>query len=306
MDLNRAAIFVRVVGEGGFSAAARALGLPKSSVSRAVSLLEDELGVRLLQRSTRKVTLTSAGTAFFDRASRGIAGVEEAAAAVADMQGALRGLIRITAPADAGVWLLEPLVSRFVLEHPGVHVEAVLTNRVVDMVEESFDLALRATATLDPSLIARRLVRGEIALYASHAYLARRGTPANVADLASHDCVLFRPVRGRRKWTLVGPGGPEIVEVTGPVGADDFTYLRNTLVAGVGIGLVPSILCRGAVDEGSLARVLPGHLAPTPPLALVYPSARYLPYRVAAFRDFLVAALGAERPPPEGNPAHWL
>src|SRR4051812_38130321 len=166
MDLNRAAIFVRVVDEGGFSAAARALRLPKSSVSRAVSLLEEELGARLLQRSTRKVRLTEAGTAFYERASRGIAGVEEAAAAVADLQGSLRGPIRITAPADAGVWLLAPLVARFVSLHPAVHIDVVLTTRVVDLVAEGFDFALRAAPLRDSSLIARKLAPIEVALYA--------------------------------------------------------------------------------------------------------------------------------------------
>src|SRR3954471_9033139 len=125
MDLTRAAIFVRVVDEGGFSAAARALRLPKSSVSRAVSLLEEELGARLLQRSTRKIRLTEAGSAFYERASRGIAGLEEAGAAVADLQGLLRGTVRITAPVDAGVWLLAPLVARFAGLHPGLYLELV-------------------------------------------------------------------------------------------------------------------------------------------------------------------------------------
>jgi DNA-binding transcriptional LysR family regulator len=301
MDLNRAAIFVRVVIEGGFSAAARALRLPKSSVSRAVALLEDELGARLLQRSTRKVQLTEAGSAFYERASRGIAGVEEAAAAVSDMQTALRGLIRITAPVDAGVWILEPLVVRFVRAHPGVHIESILTSRFVDMVNEGFDLALRVGSRLDASLIARRLTTGEAALYAAKAYIERRGQPARVADLATHDCVMFRPTRGRSTWTLAPPGGEEeTVEVTGPVGGDDFTFLRGAVLSGAGIGMLPSFLCHAAVETGALLRVLPDHLYPTPPLNLVYPSARYLPQRVAAFRDFLLSELARGPKTPSG------
>jgi DNA-binding transcriptional LysR family regulator len=297
MDLNRVAIFVRVVNEGGFSAAARALGLPKSSVSRAVALLESEIGARLLQRSTRKVNLTSAGTAFYERAARGIAGLEEAAAAVSDMQTALGGLIRITAPVDAGVWMLEPLISRFVLDHPGVHVEAVLTGRVIDLVEEGVDLALRASRTLDPLLVARRLVPPRVALFASPTYLARRGNPGRVAELADHDCVLFRAVRGRTLWTLDGPQGSETVEVTGPMSADEFSFVRAAVLSGVGIGLIPSFLCAGAVDSGRLTPVLPEHFLPTPPLNLVYPSARYLPHRVAVFRDYLVSVMGPGRTP---------
>jgi DNA-binding transcriptional LysR family regulator len=292
MDLNRAAIFVRVVDEGGFTAAARTLHLPKSSVSRAVSLLEEELGARLLQRSTRKIRLTEAGTTFYERASRGIAGVEEAAAAVGDLQASLRGPIRITAPGDAGVWLLAPLVSRFVELHPTVHLDVVLTQRVVDLVAEGVDFALRAGTLRDSSLVARKLGRVEAGLYAAPSYLARRGTPGRVADLARHDCILFRADRGRVTWTLNGPDHEERVEVTGPVAGDDFSFLHRIVLGGTGIGLLPSFLCRAAVDEGGLVRVLPRYAWRTAgSFHLVYSSARYLPHRAAVFRDFLLAGL---------------
>jgi DNA-binding transcriptional LysR family regulator len=296
MDLNRAAVFVRVVEEGGFSAAARSLRLPKSSVSRAVALLEEELGARLLQRSTRKVALTEAGGTFYERASRGLAGVEEAAAAVADLQGSLRGPVRITAPVDAGVWLLAPLVARFAGLHPMVRLDVVLTGRVVDMVAEGFDFAMRAAPLRDSALIARKLAPIEVALYAAPAYLARRGTPAAMSDLANHDCIVFRPDRGRGTWKLTGPQGEESVEVTGPVGADDFSFVQRVARAGVGIALLPSFLCMAATDEGELVRVLPGHSARGANFHLVYPSARYLPHRAGVFRDFLIAALGGDAP----------
>lgn len=293
MDLNRAAIFVRVVDQGGFTAAARILKLPKSSVSRAVTLLEEDLGVRLLQRSTRKMRLTEAGSAFYDRTSRGIAAMEEAAAAVADMHEGLRGVIRMTAPGDAGVWLLEPLIARFVREHRDVHIEMVLTGRVVDMVDEGFDLAFRAGRLRDTSLIARKLPRLESALFASAEYLARRGTPKRVAELAKHDCIPFRATRGRVTWTLTGPrGAEESVEVTGPVSADDFSYVRAAVQSGVGIGLLPSFLSRSP-DGESLVRVLPEHALRGAPLHLVYPSSRYLTHRVTVFRDFLLQAMNS-------------
>lgn len=291
MDLNRVAVFVRVVDEGGFSAAARALRLPKSSVSRAVTLLEEELGARLLQRSTRKIRLTEAGSAFYERASRGLAGVEEAAAAVADQHGSLKGPVRITAPVDAGVWMLAPLAARFVALHPAVHLDIVLTSRVVDMVAEGFDFALRAAPLRDTSLVARKLMPIEAGLYAAPAYLARKGAPATVAELARHDCVLFRPDRGRATWTVTGPSGEESVEVTGPVGVDDFSFVQRIVLAGTGIGLLPSFLCNEAAQDGSLVRVLPKHALRNGVFHLVYPSARYLPHRAAVFRDFLLAAL---------------
>lgn len=290
MDLNRVAVFVQVVERGGFTAAARVAGSPKSTVSRAVSLLEEELGVRLLHRSSRRVKLTEAGAAFYERASRGLAGLAEAAEAVSDMQHAVRGAIRVTSTADVGIWLLEPILSRFLREHPAVHVEIVLTNRVVDMADEGFDLAIRAGRLRDGALVARKLAPIEAALYASAEYVARRGTPESVPDLAKHDCVLFRPTRGHATMTLTGPEGEESVEVTGPIGGDDFAFVRGAVISGLGIGLLPSFLCTQSPGSG-LVRVLPSHAVRGGPLHLVYPSARYLPHRVAVLRDFLLAAL---------------
>ncbi|WP_437757157.1 LysR family transcriptional regulator [Sorangium sp. So ce1389] len=291
MDLNRIAVFVRVVDEQGFTAAARVLGLPKSSVSRSVALLEEALGARLLHRSTRSVRLTEAGAAFYERASRGVASLEEAAAMVADLQATVRGPIRITAPVDAGISLLGPHVARFVRRHPAVRIDVVLTGRVVDLVEEGFDLALRAGPVRDGSLIARKIGQVEDALYASPRYLERAGAPRSLGDLAAHRCVLFRATRGRAAWTLQGPAGDETVEVEGPVAVDDLSFVRRALLAGVGIGLLPGFLCARDVARGRLVRVLPSHVSTGAPVNLVYPSARYLPHRVAAFRDFLVEAL---------------
>ena len=306
MDLNRASIFLRVVDRQGFTAAGRAVGLPKSSVSRAVALLEDELGVRLLQRSTRRLRLTEAGEAFYERASRGMAELDQAAAAVTEMQGALRGPIRITAPVDIGVWLLQPVISRFVQEHSGVQVDVALTPRLVDMVHEGFDLALRAGRLRDTSLVARNLPAWNMELYASQDYLRRRGTPHKVADLAKHECVLFRPVRGTTTWVLSGPKGDESVEVSGQIGADDFVFLRGAVLSGAGIGLLPSFLCRTERKPGRLVRVMPSHVRHGDPLHLVYPSARLVPRRVAALRDALLEVLGApaagpSRPRPPGK-----
>ncbi|WP_437999368.1 LysR family transcriptional regulator [Sorangium sp. So ce185] len=291
MDLNRIAVFVRVVDEQGFTAAARVLGLPKSSISRSVALLEEALGARLLHRSTRSVRLTEAGAAFYERASRGVASLEEAAAMVADLQSVVRGPIRITAPVDVGVAMLEPAVARFVRRHPAVRVDVVLTGRVVDLVEEGFDLALRAGPLRDGSIIARKIGQVEDALYASPRYLERAGVPGSLADLATHRCVLFRATRNRAAWRLTGPAGEETVEVEGPLAVDELSFARRAVLAGVGVGLLPMILCGREVARGRLVRVLPSHMASDAPLHLVYPSARYLPHRVAVFRDFLVESL---------------
>jgi DNA-binding transcriptional LysR family regulator len=293
MDLNRTLTFARVVEDGGFTAAARTLHVPKSSVSRAVTLLEAELGVRLLQRSTRKVQLTEAGRVFYDRASHALAGLEEARAAVTDLQSSLRGTVRVTAPPDAGAWILAPIVARFVAQHPGVRVEGVLSGRIVDLVAEGVDFALRAAPLVDSSLVARRLAPRAAGLFAAPSYLARQRKITQVADLAQQHCLLFRGDHGRARWTLFGPGGEESVEVGGPVSADDFAFLYEAALHGTGVALLPKFLAEASVERGELVRLLPEYEGQRGVWHLVYPSGRYLPRRASAFRDFVVSEIGA-------------
>jgi DNA-binding transcriptional LysR family regulator len=295
MDLNKIAVFVRVVETQSFTAAARALGVPKSSVSRSVAQLEQDLGVRLLHRTTRKLHLTDAGAAYYDKVSRALAGVQEATAAVSDMEGAERGAVRLTAPVDVGVFLLGRLLARFARRHPGVRVELSLTSRVVDLVEEGFDLALRAGRLRDSSLVRRRLATLEAALFCSPGYARRRGVPQTLADLADHDAVVFRANDGKASWRLQGPKGEESVTVSGPLAVDDFLFVRKAVLAGMGVGLLPAFLCHRDAERGRAVRVLPGWAARGSPLHLVYPPGRYVPRRVALLRDFLVEQI-AEHP----------
>jgi DNA-binding transcriptional LysR family regulator len=290
-DLNHVSVFVRVVEGGSFTAAARALGLPKSSVSRSVSRLEAELGVRLLQRTTRSVHLTDAGHAYYDTVSRALVGLQEAQAAISDMQATPTGVVRVTSASDIGVNVLAALVARFVQKHPSIHVEMVLTGRFLNLVEEGVDLAVRAGKLDDSSLVARRVGSLEARLFAAPGYLRRHAVPKSVKELASHDAILFRARRGRAVWQLSGPKGVEKVDVTGRVSADDFAFVRQMMLAGAGIGLVPWTTCAQDVERGRLVRVLPEYAAPGGALHVVYPSARYMPQRVALLRDFLVEGL---------------
>jgi DNA-binding transcriptional LysR family regulator len=290
-DLNHVAVFTRVVETGSFTAAAAALGLPKSSVSRSVSRLELELGVRLLQRTTRSVQLTEAGHAYYERVAQALSGLKEAQSAVSDMQATPSGVVRVTAAVDIGVYVLAPLVARFVRRHPGIHVEMLLTSRLLNLVEEAVDLAVRAGKLDDSSLVARKVGTLEARLLAAPGYLRRKGTPKTVADLGRHDCVLFRTRHGRGSWELTGPKGVERVGVSGSVSADDFAFIRQMLLAGSGIGLVPWTTCAQDIERGRLVRVLSEYAAPGGALHVVYPSARYLPQRVALLRDFLVQGL---------------
>ncbi|HEY3255408.1 MAG TPA: LysR family transcriptional regulator [Polyangiaceae bacterium] len=296
MDLNHVAVFARVVELESFTAAAKQLGLPKSSVSRTVTRLEDELGVRLLQRTTRKLHLTEAGQAYYERARVSLAGLEEAASAATNLSAEPRGTVRMSAPGDMGVMNLADLVARFVRKYPLVQVEISLSSRFVDLVAEGFDLALRAGKLADSSLVARKIGSDSLGLFASPAYLRRRGKPKTVAELASHDCVLFRGIHGKSEWHLMGPRGEERVTVRGPLNADEMMFVQQAVSAGLGIALLPMIGVRLAAARGGLpapVRLLPEYSVGGASLNLVSPSTRFPSASVSAFRDFLVAELTA-------------
>ncbi len=288
MDLNDVALFARVVESGSFTAAAASLGLPKSSVSRGVARLEAALGVRLLHRTTRRLRLSDAGRVYLDRASVALSGLDEARALVTDLGTEVRGTVRVTAAVDVGVRLLPPIVARFVALHPRVRVELSLTGRVVDLVEEGFDLAIRAGKLADSSLVARKLGVSRLGLFASTAYLGRRGAPRAVADLAAHDCVLFRTKGGRATWRLEGPEGDRAVEVRGAITADEMSCVSEILHEGAGIGVLPPFLAKA---RPGLVRVLPRHAMAAATLAIVSPPVRYEPACVGLLREALVREL---------------
>jgi DNA-binding transcriptional LysR family regulator len=294
IDLNHVAWFVRVVEAESFTRAAESLGLRKSSLSRAVSRLEEDLGVRLLQRTTRRLSLTDAGRSYFAQARSALSGLADAAATVSDMGKDPRGVVRVTSPVDIGVILLTDVVARFVKEYPRIHIELSLTSRVVDLVAEGFDLAVRAGRLEDSSLIARRVGSADLGLFSTPSYLARRGSPKSVAALAEHDCVLFRGRDGHAEWKLNGPSGDETVAVKGPVSVDDLLLVQQAVEAGIGIGLLPLFLlgtCAKRGRKSPLVRVLPEVALRGSALHVVSPSVRHQPARVALFRDFLAEAL---------------
>ena len=290
MDLNLAAVFVRVVEAGSFTAAAAALGLPKSSVSRAVARLEAELGVRLLQRTTRALGLTEAGRTYHERARAAVQALAEAATEAAESGGEVRGLVRLAAPPDAAP-ILADLCVELTRRHAELRVDLVLTAKHVDLIEERLDLAIVSGHLADSTLVARRLGTTESWLLAAPRYLRRRGRPRAVANLGHHECVLMRAPTGRSTWALAGPAGEARVEVSGRVGGDGMAFVRAAAVAGAGIALLPGFLCTDEVARRELVRVLPRYAAPGAPVHLVLPSARLVPARVAVLRDFLIERL---------------
>lgn len=290
-SLDDVAVFVRVVERGGFAAAARELGAPTSTLSRAVARLEAQTGVRLLHRSTRSVLPTAEGRELFASVSPAVATIRGAARALEPATRSAKGRVRVSAPNDLAAAFLADVIVDFLDAHPRVQLDFALTNRHSKLIEEGFDVAVRATARLgDSSLVARKLGDVEQRLYASPAYLERAGIPASLDDLQSHRCVVFRAPELARTWTLRGPTGDVEAQVRGRVGGDDFAFVRSIVLAGGGVGLLPQINCAAYEASGALVRVLPDLHARGASLYLVYPYRRHVPARVTAFRDFVVAA----------------
>lgn len=278
----------RVIELGSFAAAARELGVPTSTLSRAVQRLEASMSVRLLHRTTRSVRVTEEGAELHQRVAPALLVLRDAVRDVEASESVPRGRLRVTAPADIAATFIADVIGDFTRTHPEVDVELVITQRLVDLVAEGVDLAVRAGVLRDSSLISRRLGTVHAWLCASPDYLARRGVPRTLAAVPEHELVLFRPNRGRARWVLHSGSRKATLDVRGRIACDDFTFVRAALVAGAGLGLLPAPSAARDIAEGKLVHVLGAHAGDLGALHLVYPSSRHLPAKVTAFRDFLV------------------
>ncbi|MCX5743542.1 MAG: LysR family transcriptional regulator [Proteobacteria bacterium] len=288
MDLNDLALFAHVVERGSFTAAAKAMALPKSSVTRGIARLERTLGVRLIQRTTRQRGITDAGRELYERVRGAVAALEEASDAVRTHGRAPAGVVRVTAPSDSWTMGLPEALAELRTRWPQIHVELIVTTRIVDLVAEGVDLAIRAGKLADSSLIATRVGASNAALFASKAYVGKHGPPSKLADLADHACILFRGHQGRGTWSLQGPRGGQTIAITGVASTDDYWISAKLVAEDVGIGLLPMFI---AHRHGGLERVLPTYVMPGEPIHVVMPSGSYVPARVTAVRDQLVAYL---------------
>jgi DNA-binding transcriptional LysR family regulator len=284
MDLDGIAIFVKVVQAGSFSGAARLLGVPNTTVSAKVARLEKRLGVTLIQRTTRRLNITPAGRGYFERCVRGLEEIETAEAEVSLSAAEPRGLLRVTAPGDVAMGMLPPLVSRFLERYPRTRVEVIVANRVIDLVAEGVHLALRAAALPDSSLVARRFMPFSGGLWASPAYLGRRGTPRIPLELEQHDCLVFPRFSAQPLRLTDGRSRVEI-RLNGRLAVDDPQTLRNFILQGDGIGTLPDFVAR----DTPLVRVLPKWTWTSGALSFVYPGQRFVPANVRAFVDTALA-----------------
>lgn len=282
MDLNELLIFVRVVQAGSIRGAAEQLGMPKSTVSRKLLELEARLQARLLQRTTRRLSLTDIGRIYYDHGARVVMEIEDAERAVQRQQETPRGLLRVTAPLN--LTLLAPIISEYLGRYPEVRLELSANARVVDLIEERFDVGIRTGRLEDSSLIAKTL--GAIAwlVVATPDYLQRRGHPGAPADLRSQECLLFG---SSATITLTREGSTEEIAVTPRLLVTDMDVLQAALRDGLGVAVVPAFLCEEALRAGHLERVLPDWSPPATPIHVVYPSTRHLSPTVRSFIDHL-------------------
>lgn len=288
MDLLAAfRTYVRVAESGSFSAVAREMGATQPAVSRQVSALEEHLGARLIQRTTRSLTLTEEGRSLLDHARRVLDCVEEAEAAVGRGHPSVSGLVRIAAPASFGRMHVAPLMRRLLERHPDLLVELQMSDSTADLIAGGIDLAIRAGQVGDAGLVARRIGASPRQVFASPEYLARNGEPGHPADLGRHACIIFLQLATPHDWRFEGPDGEVSVQVNGRFRTDSSEAVREAVLGGMGLALSPSWMFGDDLATGRVQAVLGGYRAGQVPIHAVYPTRRHLAPRTRAVIDFL-------------------
>ncbi|KUL97067.1 LysR family transcriptional regulator [Bosea sp. WAO] len=283
-------VFARVVTAKSMSAAGRELNLSPAVISKRIRRLEERLGVRLLQRTTRQLSLTEAGQGFYERVVAILGSIEEAEAWVASGVGQARGTLRVSAPTSFGRLHIAPHLKPFLDANPMVNVDLILTDAFVDIIGEGFDVAVRIADLEDSSLVAKRLAPNHRILCATPAYLSTHGSPATIEELQKHTLI----AHNADQWRLDGPEGPVTVRVTGQLRTNSSEVVREALLAGVGIALRSTWDVGPELKSGALARVLPAYsVGKRVAVYAVYPSRRHMEQKVRAFVDFLAELYGA-------------
>jgi DNA-binding transcriptional LysR family regulator len=287
-------VFARAVELGSFSAAGEAMHMSSQLVGKHVQTLEHHLGVRLLNRTTRRHHLTEIGASYYERVKVILAEVESAEGLAAETRAVPRGRLRINAPVTFGVHGLAPRLPEYLTANPEVTVDLSLSNGYVDAIEEGFDIVFRIGELADSSLIARELAPYQLVLCAAPAYLKRHPTIRNLADLSEHECLGFSHTELRTHWTLDGPDGRVTIPVSGRFMANHGEAMLAMAKAAMGIMLQPLELVRAEFESGSLVRVLPAYSAPERPMHILYAPDRRLTPKLRSFIDFAVATFGRE------------
>ncbi len=287
------ALFAAVVESGGVRAAALRTGAPRSTVSRGLAALEAHLGARLLQRSTRALALTEEGDTLYQRVRPALAALRDAEGVVRALRDRPTGTLRVTAPPLFADVYLGPILATYARRFPEVRVELMLEDRLVDIVEEHIDCALRAGRLADSSLVARALGSGRQRVYASPEYLRGRGEPTRPVDLKAHDAVVFSGRKDPARWVFTAKGRKVSVTVTARIQVNSMTLVRDLACAGAGVTLLPEFVARESVRRGEPRELLTGWAAPRGTMYAVYPSEQHLAPRTRAFLDLIIEHFAA-------------
>lgn len=287
-------VFSHVARGGSFAAAARDMNMSRAMVSKHVMQLESDLGVRLLNRNTRQVSLTEAGAEYLERLGHILAELDDAELALTTLNTEPRGLLRLNAPPSFGAFHLVPLLAEFMQAYPNVHVEMKLTDRAADVVEEGFDLAIEVGRLADSSLVARVLAHSRLVICGSPDYLRKHGTPQTPEDLANHNCLTSSRFPPRDEWPLRSPDGDRLHKVSGTFRSNIGDAVHRMAVQGIGLTMLPTYMVGQDLKKGRMQAVLTEY-EPTPyMIAALYPDRRYLPAKVRSLMDFLVEKIGPE------------
>lgn len=293
-DLNLMAIFARVAEAGSFAEAARRLATSRSAISKAVTRLESMLGARLLNRTTRHLSLTEIGVAVAEHCNRMLDEAVQAERIVASLSTEPRGVLRVSASVAFGTLHIAPLLAEFLSMHPELTIDMTITDRWIDLAEEGYDVAICVTGQPPPNYVARRLAPVRRKLCATPEYFAMRGQPQSPAELVAHRCLDYTRSGGQGRWRFTGPDGEISVPVTGPLRIDDDEALSQAVLGGLGIGIVPTFIVGKEIQCGKLQAVLSEYIPVEQHVYALYLPTRYLPSKVRVFIDFLVAHIGSE------------
>ncbi|MGB3491357.1 MAG: LysR family transcriptional regulator [Elainellaceae cyanobacterium] len=289
--------FVQVVEQEGFAAAARYMGMSRSAVNKLVINLENDLGVQLLHRTTRHVSPTETGRAFYSRCVGILADVAEAELSISQLHDEPRGVLRINAPLSFGTQHLSPAIATFMQQYPDLTVQLTLEDRFVDPIEEGYDLIIRiAQPKESPSLITQPLTPVRRVLCASPLYLKQRGIPLHPTDLRQHSCLHYGYLATGNQWKLLGTDGEHLIAVRGAFCSNNGDALCDAALHGLGIALLPTFIVGSALKEQRLQVVLPDYCPPVIEACILYPVNRHLSAKVTLFSEFLQARFG-DRPP---------
>ena len=286
-DLDNVLIFVKVAQFESISRAARSLGMPISTVSRRLSVLESELGVSLLRRTTRRVTLTAQGREYFNQCQEPLILLQEAEGVLTQAQKKPEGMLRISVPVILGQQPFMDFISGFLKKHARIRIDLFITNLFLDLVAENIDVAIRFGELQDSSVVATRIGKSIRYVVATPEYLKGRKLPAEPADLRLHDCVMLNAKNNETDWDLVNGRKKVRIHVSGPISSRDFNSASRFVYRGHGVGLLPSTYCDEAVANGELLRLLPKWASPQIPVFAVYSSRKFLPLRLSVFLEAL-------------------